>query len=149
GVYGATCSHDFSLAFMNIKTPGERYYIRLILVLNQIIKKFGSHIAIMYDVGCKLKPALKNVGELSPIHNAPMAVSVFHIYGHEAKCQAKYHPYTLAGFGLRDGENLERLWSYLGGFSSTTRYMSPENRQLVLTRGLTVTLPKNSKKLVC
>ncbi|KAI7846787.1 hypothetical protein BDC45DRAFT_528281 [Circinella umbellata] len=27
GVYGATCSHDFPLAFMNIKTPGERYYI--------------------------------------------------------------------------------------------------------------------------
>ncbi|KAI7846788.1 hypothetical protein BDC45DRAFT_580872 [Circinella umbellata] len=76
-----------------------------------------------------------------------MAVSVFHIYGHEAKCQAKYHPYTLAGFGLRDGENLERLWSYLGGFSSTTRYMSPENRQLVLTMGLDCYASKKFKKI--
>ncbi|KAG2218331.1 hypothetical protein INT45_007726 [Circinella minor] len=109
GVYGATCSHDFPLAFMNIKTLGERM--------------LGSY------------------------YNAPMAVSVFHVYGHEAKCQAKYHPYTLAGFGLRDGENLEHLWSYLGGFSSTTRYMSPENRQLVLTLGLDHYASKKFKKI--
>ncbi|KAI9490980.1 hypothetical protein BDB00DRAFT_730033, partial [Zychaea mexicana] len=50
-----------------------------------------------------------------------MAVSVFHAYAHSMSCQVDYHPRFISGFVLTDGEGLERLWSYLGGFVSMTR----------------------------
>lgn len=40
------------------------------------------------------------------------------------------------GLGLTDGESIERLWSYLGGFSKITKEMTPENRVDLLTDGL-------------
>lgn len=40
------------------------------------------------------------------------------------------------GIGLTDGESIERLWSYLGGFSKITKEMTPENRVDLLTDGL-------------
>ncbi|KAI9490269.1 hypothetical protein BDB00DRAFT_838429 [Zychaea mexicana] len=40
------------------------------------------------------------------------------------------------GFGLQDGEHLERLWSFLNGFVSMTRHMSSLNRRLTLTIAL-------------
>ena len=35
---------------------------------------------------------------------------IFHAYAHEANCQHRYNPRALTGFGLADGENIERLW---------------------------------------
>ena len=35
-----------------------------------------------------------------------------------------------------DGENLERLWSYLEKFSKITKEMSPENRTDIMAQGL-------------
>lgn len=40
------------------------------------------------------------------------------------------------GIGLTDGESIERLWSYLGGFSKITKEMTPENWVDLLTDGL-------------
>ena len=37
----------------------------------------------------------------------------------------RYHLYQLNEIGLTDGESLERLWSYLGRFVATTKYMRP------------------------
>ena len=73
---------------------------------------------------------------MSSIKDAPLAVGVFHIFGHQASCQAEHHPYAHPGFGISDGECLERLWSFLNGYAASTMYMSPENRLLVLTLGL-------------
>lgn len=52
---------------------------------------------------------------------AKVAVGVFHAYAHSMACQVNYNPRFLKGFGLTDGEGLERLWSYLGEFVPITK----------------------------
>jgi hypothetical protein len=44
-----------------------------------------------------------------------------------------YSPRRVSGFGLTDGEVMERLWSYLRGFASITKEMSPSRRVDALT----------------
>ncbi len=48
----------------------------------------------------------------------------------------KYNPRNITGFGLADGENVERLLSFLGRFSSMTKEMSAANRTDALTDAL-------------
>jgi len=71
-----------------------------------------------------------------PIDSSKFAVSIFHAYGHEAKCQVLYNPRNKIDFGLHDGEWLERLWSYLGRFAKITCIMTPSHRLTLLTLGL-------------
>ena len=80
---------------------------------------------------------------MASVKDAPLAVGVFHIFGHQPSCQVTYHPRTCDGLGLSDGESLERLWSFLNGYVSSTKYMSPENRMLMLTLGLDYYTSKN------
>jgi len=60
-------------------------------------------------------------------------VSIFHAYAHSVKCQLKYHPRIQKDIGLTDGESLERIWSYLGRFVSTTKHMRPAHRLDILS----------------
>jgi hypothetical protein len=40
--------------------------------------------------------------------------SVFHSYVHQYwSCQLKYNPRLNDGWGMSDGEGLERIWAYL------------------------------------
>ncbi len=43
------------------------------------------------------------------IERCHVAVPIFHAYAHDAQCQSKYSPRNQHGFGLIDGENVERL----------------------------------------
>ncbi|KAG2216360.1 hypothetical protein INT45_001612 [Circinella minor] len=65
-----------------------------------------------------------------------IAVGIFHILNHSPACQLTCHPRVNAGWGLQDGENLERMWSNLSGFISMTRSMSSLNRRLILSTAL-------------
>ena len=47
--------------------------------------------------------------------------------------QMKYNPRNKKGFGLTDGEVVERLWVYLRRFSKMTREMRPSHRIDILT----------------
>ena len=71
---------------------------------------------------------------LSQFNN--IAVPIFHAYAHEASCQSRYSPRNLKGLGLTDGENVERLCSFLGRFSAMTKEMCANNRVDVLTDAL-------------
>lgn len=64
-----------------------------------------------------------------------VAVPIFHSYAHNALCQHRFSPRNAEGFGLTDGENVERLWSFLGRFAKMSKEMSPSNR-VDLLRGL-------------
>jgi hypothetical protein len=44
----------------------------------------------------------------------------------------EYSPRYLDGFGLTDGEGIERFRSYLGEFTKLTRGMTKANRQMTL-----------------
>jgi hypothetical protein len=48
-------------------------------------------------------------------------VSVFHAFGHEAACQALYHPQKCPGFGCTDGEGCERCWAALQKLTGVLR----------------------------
>lgn len=50
--------------------------------------------------------------------------------------QVFYSPLRCEGFGLSDGEVMERLWSYLRRFSRMTKEMRPAHRIDVLTHAL-------------
>ena len=50
--------------------------------------------------------------------------------------QVEFSPRRLEGFGLTDGEAIERLWAYLRGFSSITKEMSASRRIDLLTDAL-------------
>lgn len=58
-----------------------------------------------------------------------------------------YSPRHKFGFGVADGENLERLWSFLGRFSSKTKEMSPANRTDSLSDAMLHYASKKSPKL--
>ncbi|XP_028417095.1 uncharacterized protein LOC114541357 [Dendronephthya gigantea] len=62
-----------------------------------------------------------------------LAVPAFHIYGHKGSCQLQFSPRRVSGFGLTDGEQLERLWSYLRRFGKMTKEMRPSHRVDVLS----------------
>ena len=47
--------------------------------------------------------------------------------------KVQYSPRHCEGFGLSDGEGMERLWSYLRRFSRMTKEMRPSHRIDVLT----------------
>ncbi|KAI9467427.1 hypothetical protein BDB00DRAFT_777749, partial [Zychaea mexicana] len=70
------------------------------------------------------------------IKDVPIAVGIFHITGHSPECQIHFHPRLKEGWGIQDGEHLERLWSFLNGFVAMTRNMSSLNRRLTLTIAL-------------
>ncbi|KAI9484713.1 hypothetical protein BDB00DRAFT_774439 [Zychaea mexicana] len=115
------CSYTYVLSALKKVTDTEMY---------------GNNIRIMYDVGCKLRTALKKTPSLKDIEDVPIAVGIFHITGHNAACQVHFHPRLVKGFGMIDGESLERMWSYLNGFVSMTRTMTPLNRRLTVTIAL-------------
>ena len=50
--------------------------------------------------------------------------------------QVEYSPRRIEGFGLCDGEQVERLWAFLRHFATTTREMTASNRVDVLTEAL-------------
>ena len=76
-----------------------------------------------------------------------VAVPMFHGYAHNASCQHQFSPRNIAGCGLTDGENVERLWSYLGRFARMTKEMSAGNRVDLLTDALSHYCKRKQSKL--
>uniref|UniRef100_K1RE56 Uncharacterized protein n=1 Tax=Magallana gigas TaxID=29159 RepID=K1RE56_MAGGI len=56
-----------------------------------------------------------------------------------------YNPRKTMGIGLTDGESIERLWSYLGGFSKITR--EGQSIAIRLNRQLTQETKELEKKI--
>ena len=61
--------------------------------------------------------------------------------------QIKYNPRNILGFGLSDGEVVERVWSYLRRFSAMTKEMHPSHRIDVLSDALTYYCQKSARNL--
>lgn len=59
--------------------------------------------------------------------------SVFHAYVHEWGCQLDYNPRLNNGWGLSDGEGLERKWSELSPLISPNRYATKQHRLVSLS----------------
>ena len=59
----------------------------------------------------------------------------------------EYNTRNVEGMGLTDGENIERLWSYLDKFVTMTRPMSKSLRHLTLTQALDLYKEERIKNL--
>ena len=127
-----------------------------------------STVYLLYDIGCKLQAHWKVQSLLLHVYRSMhcilhvqanrevfhdlldksvVAVPKFHGYAHNASCQHQFSPRNIAGFGLTDGENVERLWSYLGRFARMTKEMSAGNRVDLLTDALSHYCKRKQSKL--
>lgn len=62
-----------------------------------------------------------------------LIVGIFHSYAHEHKCQMAFSPRNIAGIGLADGENNERLWSEIRHAIASNRVAGAYTRRQTLT----------------
>jgi hypothetical protein len=61
-----------------------------------------------------------------------MVLPIFHSFAHSHMCQVSYSPRYCEGYGLTDGEAMERLWSRIGRLATATRHMSAGAREITL-----------------
>ncbi|TFK17153.1 hypothetical protein FA15DRAFT_761178 [Coprinopsis marcescibilis] len=116
GLAALVCRHDIPLFFANIDTPGEqqKYAIALLVRLFSLIPR-NATVGVLYDVGCVLDRSLQLYDILPEdiMRRVVWATSAMHAYAHQWSCQLVYNPRFITGFGLTDGEGVERLWSRL------------------------------------
>ncbi|KAA1082322.1 hypothetical protein PGTUg99_032960 [Puccinia graminis f. sp. tritici] len=130
GLFGCCCRHDSVISFCNIHKTGEGRGLPM-----SIIKRFFNSInpnikvGLLYDIGCTLKKFFQSRGLLTNyLPRMEFATAVFHSYVHDWPCQLQYNPRYNKGWGLTDGEGLERLWSYLSNLVSPLRYATRNHR---------------------
>ncbi|PLW29750.1 hypothetical protein PCANC_20873 [Puccinia coronata f. sp. avenae] len=130
GLMGTCCQHDSLIYFCNINQAGEGRALP-VAIIKRMLEEIQPHIKlrIMYDIGCSLEKFIQ-LRKMFPKHIDRMkfATSIFHSYVHEWECQLKYNPRYNDGWGLSDGEGLERLWSYLSALVSPLRYATRNHR---------------------
>lgn len=106
----------------------------LLYKLQEVFNEKSQSFVVLYDIACSFHAHI-NKSESSLFKSKSRfdwCISIFHAYAHSMKCQIKYHPRICSSIGLTDGESLERLWSYLGRFALTTKYMSSSHRLDIL-----------------
>lgn len=147
-ISGICCKHGFPIKFLNLK-GGERlgYAVYLLKDLMETKGK-GVTVHFLYDICCLFESHLKKqkLGDL--LEEVVLACPQFHVYGHGAKCQLLYSPRRLEGWGMVDGEVLERLWSYLGQFRKMTKEMSASPREDIISDALFYLAEKQRSKIV-
>ncbi|KAE8226954.1 hypothetical protein CF319_g504 [Tilletia indica] len=133
GVMGACCRHDIPLVLCDISTPGERHHYATALIAT-IIRAIPhlQHIGVAYDIGCRFDPSTRVRNLFGPAVQITWTVPVFHVYGHTYSCQLRYNPRNVLGFGLTDGEGMERVWSGLSNLITSTRGMARGERRFNL-----------------
>ncbi|KAA1125333.1 hypothetical protein PGTUg99_006968 [Puccinia graminis f. sp. tritici] len=117
GLMGSCCRHDSVIYLANIHGTGENRALPL-----TILKRILGNIE--QDRPRDIFPDSRN--------RLNLGTSVFHAYVHEWGCQVKYNPRYQPGWGLSDGESLERLWSSLSPQVSPLRYATRNNRLAAL-----------------
>ncbi|KAH9446820.1 hypothetical protein Pst134EA_028809 [Puccinia striiformis f. sp. tritici] len=130
GIMGSCCRHNSVVFLANIHGTGENRALPL-----AILKRFlagveeDRPVGVLYDLGCSLDKYI-DLRKIWPESRDRLrfGTSVFHAYVHEWPCQVKYNPRYQQGWGLSDGESLERLWSSLAPLVSPLRYATRNNR---------------------
>ncbi|KAH9443665.1 hypothetical protein Pst134EB_026063 [Puccinia striiformis f. sp. tritici] len=130
GLFGCCCRHDSVISFCNIFKTGEGRGLPM-----SIIKRLFAdinpdvNVGVLYDIGCTLGKFLQKRDLLTDLRpRMTFATAVFHSYVHDWPCQLQFNPRYNDGWGLTDGEGLERLWSYLSPLVSPLRYATRNHR---------------------
>ncbi|EFP90620.2 uncharacterized protein PGTG_16646 [Puccinia graminis f. sp. tritici CRL 75-36-700-3] len=124
GLMGCCCRHDQVVYLANIHRTGEQRSLP-VAILKQLLEEVdGRPLGRDFFAFPEKKELIK------------FGTSVFHAYVHEWKCQVAYNPRFNVGWGLSDGEGLERLWSSLSPLVRTLRYSSRNHRLAALSHQL-------------
>ncbi|KAH9454607.1 hypothetical protein Pst134EB_014678 [Puccinia striiformis f. sp. tritici] len=138
GLMGCCCRHDASVYMANISDGGKNRKYPL-SILNEVLGAVDQNreVRVLYDISCNLKKFI-DLRHLFPEdqHRLRFGTSVFHSYVHNWKCQLEFSPRYNTGWGLTDGEGLERLWSYLSPLVSPLRYATRNHRLAALAHKL-------------
>lgn len=119
GVMAATCRHGIPIIMVCLK-KGERYVYPEMLLM-EICKRYpGRPINLSYDINCSFEKYWKK-HHPEDTRIAAWAIPIFHAYGHNLACQLKYLPRRIEGFGMTDGEAVERMWAQLRGLVTIVR----------------------------
>ncbi|KAI7948446.1 hypothetical protein MJO29_010111 [Puccinia striiformis f. sp. tritici] len=138
GLMGACCRHDAAIMMGNIYKSGEQRCFP-VTMLNKLLTQCEGdrQVGILYDIGCSLDKYMDARGILEEYRpRLSFGTSVFHAYVHNWICQLDYHPRLNDGWGLSDGEGLERLWSYLLPLVSALRYATRNHRLAAIAHRL-------------
>ncbi|EHS63459.1 uncharacterized protein PGTG_21590 [Puccinia graminis f. sp. tritici CRL 75-36-700-3] len=130
GLMGCCCRHDAAIYLANIHKSGEQRCFPL-AILQRLLSVIEPtrQVGVLYDIGCSLDKFI-NLRKLLEKDRPRLkfGTSVFHAYVHNWNCQLDYHPRFNKGWGLSDGEGLERMWSYLSPLVSPLRYATRNHR---------------------
>ncbi|KAH7097510.1 hypothetical protein BKA62DRAFT_623799, partial [Auriculariales sp. MPI-PUGE-AT-0066] len=135
GVMAFVCRHDIPWFACNIDTPGEQQKYALSLILAVLLHLPPSAtMAVLYDIGCVTSRVVQVHDILMPgmRERLVFATSAMHAYVHQWSCQLGFNPRLQPGFGLTDGEGVERLWSRLRDLISILRCVSRLRRLVIL-----------------
>ncbi|OAV96048.1 hypothetical protein PTTG_26450 [Puccinia triticina 1-1 BBBD Race 1] len=136
GLFGMACRHDQIVNLINIVQSGERYYFPLTMI-NKIIEntkdgeEYTKKLSFLYDIGCNIEKGViwrKQFPEHLERNLLSFGTSVFHAYVHEWKCQLQYNPRLNDGWGMSDGEGMERIWAFLSPLIRQLRYCTKNHR---------------------
>ncbi|KNF02606.1 hypothetical protein PSTG_04205 [Puccinia striiformis f. sp. tritici PST-78] len=130
GLMGCCCRHDSVIYMANIYKSGEKRSLPMVLLRKLFLDvEPDRKVGILYDIGCSLDKFCQLRQLL--IEERPriqFGTSVFHAYAHNWLCQLGYHPRFNVGWGLSDGEGLERMWSFLSPLIGPLRYSTRSHR---------------------
>ncbi|PLW33701.1 hypothetical protein PCASD_10315 [Puccinia coronata f. sp. avenae] len=115
GLMGCCCRHDAAIYVGNIYKSDEQRCLPVAMIKRLLTDcEANRRIGVLYDIGCSLDKYMQARDLLGEDQaRITFGTSVFHAYVHNWLCQLDYHPRLNNGWGLSDGEGLERLWSYL------------------------------------
>lgn len=111
GLVLASCRHGSQIRLFDMLPGlGERR-VYAALLANELAKSNKSaRLHIMYDIACQFDTYARKIAP-DTFQAAKFAVPALHGYAHQFQCQVSYHCRFVKGFGLSDGENVERNWS--------------------------------------
>ncbi|PLW35325.1 hypothetical protein PCASD_18010 [Puccinia coronata f. sp. avenae] len=171
GLMGCCCRHDAAIYMGNIYKSGKQRCLPVaILTLARRYRRYAAlrHATALLAAKDAIFAARRAVAqhkrhsfvpstlryatatrELLHEHRGCLkfGTSVFHAYVHNWLCQLDYNPRFNIGWGLSDGEGLERLWSYLSPLISPLRYATRNHRLASIAHCLAHHNRKSIRKL--
>ena len=144
GLFGSVCGHAVPHLFVNIKSGEKRIYLHYLV--NKLIETGFVPAYINYDIACRAAPYFRkweeelraSILKVNPEHDftkgytrvAGMTFGLgrWHAYGHKSACHSIWSMLYQPGFGLSDGEDMERLWAVLNAHAGRTSMMNMGNR---------------------
>ncbi|KAA1132381.1 hypothetical protein PGTUg99_004211 [Puccinia graminis f. sp. tritici] len=138
GLMGCCCRHDSVVYVANIYKSGEQRSLPCALIKKVLTAiEPNRQVGVLYDIGCSLNKfiSIRNLFG-SDRSRIKFATSIFHAYVHNWMCQLEYNPRYNVGWGLSDGEGLERMWAYLSPLVSPLRYATRNHRLAAISHRL-------------